>query len=74
MADHDEQTYDNARADNLKAMLRALAERIRRVRERAEHRVLDAGLERNLAQQGGPRRHVLPRDLQLVRRLRGERF
>jgi len=29
MADHDEQTYDDARAANLKAMLRALAERIR---------------------------------------------
>jgi len=29
MADHDEQTYDDARAANLKAMLRMLAERIR---------------------------------------------
>ena len=29
MADHDEQTYDDARAANLKAMLRLLAERIR---------------------------------------------
>ena len=29
MADHDEQTYDDARAAHLKAMLRALAERIR---------------------------------------------
>ena len=29
MADHDDQTYDEARASNLKAMLRVLAERIR---------------------------------------------
>ena len=34
MADHDDQTYDEARASNLKAMLRVLGERIR---------MLDAG-------------------------------
>ncbi|MBP6772669.1 MAG: hypothetical protein KA154_06680 [Gemmatimonadaceae bacterium] len=28
MADHEEQTYDDGRADNLKAMLRLLAQRI----------------------------------------------
>ena len=29
MTDHDEQTYDDGRAENLRAMLRVLAERIR---------------------------------------------